>query len=367
MKYKFLVLFILSVYHLHSQDASSYYLQGDYLYGTLLDHNRRISAISTSHPNGFILSCYKPTNGSENWHKSYNYPDVGYSLIYTDFRNGNIGENIGIAAFRNFYFGSRDSDNQFNFRVGFGFAYNSNPFDLETNLKNTALGSHINMVSYLMLNYKRINLIENLGFQSGLSILHFSNGAINTPNAGANVLSFNIGLNYQFKYSEKLAIPKTIEPEQLESENIKFNIIALGGINSSFKYGDGIYPFGVISTYVDKRLGEKSIIQLGFDIIASTIYKESIIFYNAQKNGNFNPDDFIRVGLILGHNLRMGDLAFTTQIGYYLHKNFTEENYIIYTRLGIEKYLTDNIYARLSVRSHFAVAEALEIGIGYRF
>jgi hypothetical protein len=44
------------------------------------------------------------------------------------------------------------------FRIGQGVAYNTNPYNKETNYRNYAYGAHLMPSTYFMLNYSKQNL-----------------------------------------------------------------------------------------------------------------------------------------------------------------------------------------------------------------
>ncbi len=75
--------------------------------------------------------------------------------------------------------------------------------------------------------------------------------------------------------------------------------------------------------------------------------------------------DFNRIGLALSHELCLGTYSVMTQMGYYVYdpyKAFAP----FYVRAGLRRYF-DKLYASLSVKSHYAKAEAAEFAIGWRF
>ena len=53
------------------------------------------------------------------------------------------------------------------------------------------------------------------------------------------------------------------------------------------------------------------------------------------------------------------------QLGVYVYKPYKPEEWL-YTKIGLKYYFTDNIYGSMILKSHFATAEVLEFGIGYR-
>ena len=330
--------------------------------GSILLHNTDISHLITGHPSGVILGFNKKTFGTEDWQADLGYPDTGFTLIYQDMANSVLGNNISLYAHYNFYFFKRNLQ----FRVGQGLAYNTNPYDKNTNFRNNAYGSHTLSSTMLMLNYHRENIIAGLGFKAGLSLIHYSNANVRAPNTSTNTAAFNFGLVYDFdhKYSPEYASRAKSEKPK---EQIRYNLALRTGINESDINGSGQFGFWIFSAYADKRLGKRSAIQLGADYFSSNFLKELIRFQSIAfpelevESGT----DFRRVGVFLGHELFVNKLSVVTQFGYYVYYPFDFEGRT-YNRIGMKRYFGDKVYGTITLKSHAAKAEAVEFGVGVR-
>lgn len=250
-------------------------------------------------------------------------------------------------------------------RIGQGVAITSNPFDLENNHRNTAYGSRLLSSTLLMLNYKKPNIIGKVGFQTGVTLLHYSNANIKAPNASTNSFTFNFGLNYQL---EKAALPAYIPQQKTRfSEPLKFNLVLRSGVNESDYVNLGQEPFLIVSSFLDKRINHKSTLQAGVDFFFSKFLQREIE-YRALAFDEFDlagDEDWKRIGLFVGHELRFNKNAFVTQVGYYAYYPYEFENRI-YFRGGLKRYFTKNIFASVTLKSHYAKAEAVEFGLGIR-
>ncbi|UMB60144.1 acyloxyacyl hydrolase [Lutibacter sp. A80] len=182
MKKIIFILLIFSFTASFSQSNSSYF-QADYFYGNILRQNPDATVLIQGHPTGFFISYNKRTSGEENWHERFNYPDFGYSIGYQDYKSDIVGELYSVYGHYNFYFTNRTSPNQLILRAGIGLAYNTNPYDKETNNKNTAFGSHLNSSTYFKLYFQRENILNNLGVNAGLTFIHASNSNVKSPNS----------------------------------------------------------------------------------------------------------------------------------------------------------------------------------------
>lgn len=346
------------------QDETKSFHQFDasYFYGTILEHNPDIQHLITEHQTGFMLSYNKKTFGKEAWSRRYNSPDYGYSFIYQDMGNPDLGKSYGFYGHFNFYFYKRS----LMLRVGQGFAYNTNPYDQNTNFRNNAYGSAILSSTYVMANYKKENIYKGFGIQIGASIIHYSNANLKPPNNSTNTWVFNVGTNYNLDYEELPDYTLRGEKEKY-TEPITYNFAFRSGVNSSDVIGLGQFPHFTFSAYADKVINRKSTIQAGVDVFVSPMLN-SLIEYTAiaYPELNLDPDtDSNRVGVFVGHLLTFNKTAFIAQLGYYAYYPY-EFEMRVYNRLGLQRTIGEHFFVGVSVHSHGAKAEASEFSIGYR-
>ena len=365
MKYLLFIGFVFITFFGSSQasdNAKKYVLDVSQFNGSILLHNPDISHLITAHPAGFILGLNRKRFGDQAWEADYGYPDSGFTFIYQDMRNPTLGEHFGVYAHYNFYFFKRNLQ----FRIGQGIAYNTNPYDKNTNFRNNAYGSHLLSSTMAMLNYHKENLVAGLGFKVGLSLIHYSNANFKAPNTSTNTAALNFGLTYDLNQKVYREFLKT-EVKENTKEPIRYNLALRGGINESDVIGSGRFGFFILSIYADKRLGKKSAIQLGADVFFSYFLKELIRFQSTSfPELNVARDtDFRRVGLFVGHELFINKLSVITQLGYYVYYPFDFEGRV-YNRIGLKRYFGKKLFAAVTLKSHAAAAEAVEFGIGIR-
>ncbi|RZK89419.1 MAG: hypothetical protein EOO62_36150, partial [Hymenobacter sp.] len=166
------------------------YAQGSFI----LDHTYAISHLAVSHPTGFELNAQRQTTGRTAWHGWYKYPKVGLAFVYYDYHNPILGRSYAATAYISKPF-LRTRRQDLSFRLGTGLAWFTNPFDLQTNRKNTIVSSSLNATLQLRVEYDYA-LSEHLGLLVGVALNHYSNGATTKPNFGVNLPSLVLGLNY---------------------------------------------------------------------------------------------------------------------------------------------------------------------------
>ncbi|MGB3776119.1 MAG: acyloxyacyl hydrolase [Leeuwenhoekiella sp.] len=362
MDYKLVFAFLWSSFLFGQvKEQIEYSLDANFFYGTILEHNTEIADLITAHPTGIILSYNRRTYGFNDWESRYNYPDYGASFVFQDLKNQALGQNYGVYGHFNFYFLNR----RLMARIGQGIALASNPYDEDKNFRNTAYGSKLLSSTFLMLNYKKPNIFDKIGLQAGISLVHYSNANIKAPNASTNSIALNLGINYQLdadRFPEYIARDKT-----KYQESLRYNFILRSGVNESDFVGLGQEPFLVLSSFVDKRINHKSTLQAGLDFFFSKFLQKEIE-YKALAFPEFDVDgdeDWKRIGIFAGHELRFNKIAFVTQVGYYVYYPYEFEDRV-YFRGGLKRYLTERFFISATLKSHYAKAEAVEFGLGIR-
>ena len=357
-----LVFCCLTLGYAQGEGKPQYVLEGSVFHGSIIRHNPDITHLITAHPGGFLLALNRKRFGEESWESLYNYPDTGFTFLYQNMNNPTLGEHYGLYAHYNFYFFKR----QFQLRIGQGIAYNTNPYDRVTNFRNTAYGSHLLSSTLLMASYHRENIWKKLGLKAGISLIHYSNANFKAPNASTNTVAFQLGVNYSLDDTPREFIPPPIAIEKLK-EPIAMNFVLRAGQNEGDVVGAGQFAFVTPSFYIDKRLGQKSAIQAGVDVFFSGFLRELIRFQSISfpENDVASDTDWKRVGVFIGHELRIDQMSVLTQLGYYAYYPFDFEGRV-YNRIGIQRYFGDHWFGVVSLKSHAAAAEAVEFGIGYR-
>ena len=364
MRYSLILCLLFPLLSLsqNSTDKTQLELEVDYTYGNILEHRASIKHLIKGHPEGLMLTLNKKTFGKKRWEALYNYPDYGLSFTYQDMKNEVLGEHYSLYGHLTFYFLNRN----LTFRVAQGFTYNTNPYDKETNFRNTAYGTSIMPSTYFLVNYKKKNIYKGWGFQTGFGIHHYSNARMKAPNTSTNTVAFNFGLNYDFDSDT----PEYIGCEKTNyTEPIKINVAFRSGVSSSAVVGSKQYPFYVFSAYADKRTSEKSSFQLGADVFLMEYVKEHLYFLSvAYPEGNEDATsiDYKRVGVFGGYEIHFSKLSIEGQMGVYVYAPFSAEE-AVYQRLSSKYLITDHIFAGLGLKTHMAKAEALEFSIGYSF
>lgn len=358
----FFLFFIFFSPHTFAQTSWNAAVQ--YHYGSIVPHNKNISHLITDKPDGFLFSINKISEKKYPWQHRYHDPDVGISFHSQYNHNEELGNLFGAYAHYNFYFLQR----HLQLRIAQGVAYATNPFDKETNYRNVAYGSKWMPSTYFMLSFDKKNIFKNIGVNAGLLFIHHSNATIKSPNTSTNTLSMIAGFTYDFRTPQWSLDQRHSDLSVPEDLHWRWNTVFRTGVNESHIVGMGQKPFYHVSVFAEKPMSKVGGIQLGAEIFLSHTLKELIPFLaqSFPETGIDANTDWKRMGLFVGYEWYLNRLSIEGQLGYYIWDEY-KENGSLYQRLGVRYYIHPKIFGSMSLKTHFAKAEAFELGLGYKW
>ncbi len=346
---------------------------------------------SSSGYDGFDFRLGWQTTGEKAWQQLLRYPTYGVgfaSYLYSEEEVNNlIGEPAGIYGFLGLpLYRGKGRKFQSDLDLSAGLTYDLNPYDFTTNPYNDAVGSRILFYFNFDLTFNHY-LSRRLDLSYGLSLIHFSNGRIRTPNLGVNMVGLHLGLRYNFNalqpYTRKVLPDRRLawRPsfEKHEIPRYPDHWIAkiwtsLGSASTSPPSEDEegnpqsvagpSYLTGSTGLEVHRRYGALASVGLGmsymFDFGLGERYE--------NKEASFWQKSLISIGPL--HELFFNKLSIFTQVGVYLH--ITEEVKPMlggwHLRAGGRIYVGDNtfIHAALKTRNG-GIADWVEFGFGTGF
>lgn len=331
------------------------YAQGSFI----LAHTPAIKHLAVSHPTGVELNLQRQTNGSAPWHAWYKYPKVGLALVYYDYHNSVLGRSFAATTYINKSF-IRTPRQELNFRLGTGLAYFHNPFSLETNHKNTIISSRLNATLQLRFEYD-VAVAEHLGVLLGLGLNHYSNGATTKPNFGINLPTVFVGLNYhQQRPFRPHAVPANDTPADLGRNFL--NLSTSLGFKQRSPIDRQKYLVNSVSVIVGRRVGRKSNLLAGLD----GFYDRSLLAEQRDTaRTTDNLPDVKKAGVMVGHELLLGRLAFVTHLGFYLYNPY-KSNKFYYERIGLKYHVTEQLFGAVDLKVHRGSADVIEWKVGVK-
>lgn len=307
---------------------------------------------------GAELYINRNTYGTKLWEQVFKYPDIGVSFSYHNYGSEILGESYA-ATFYIDYILARTARLELLIKLGTGFGYHTKPYDRETNNQNVALGGPVSnsMQSRLGLNYR---ITDQWKITGALTLSHFSAAAFTQPNKGINIVSANLGCSYLLSPVTPEYIP--VDENYTWDKRLKYNINFNYGIKKIPPIGGPFFSVYVISFYVNKQISRISIVNAGLDGFNNTALKEEMM----QSDIEPGSLDHKRIGLMVGHELKMSRISLLTQFGFYIYRPYKTDK-LVYQRLALKYYASKHVFFHYGFVTHFAKADHAEWGIGVTF
>lgn len=336
------------------------YIEGRAHYSFLIPHHREMWALT----NGFFpvweFSLVKQTWGKSACQYYRGYPQLRLTYIYSDF---GMSKQLGVmhAVIPNIRLPLiRGKNMSLMFGFGLGAAYLSKTFNREYNYQNLAIGSHYNAAIQFALSW-RIKMDNRIYFNSGVSMMHISNGTIRSPNYGLNIPGLFAGLSWKLTGKEI----KYKEPEDLRRNKGRITVRLMGLAARKQILSQPEKEFGVLAGSISFSTfyNQVNTFLVGVDLI----YDESTKYLLEQDEKPADDwEDVTKIGASVGHEWTFSDLSVILGLGYYL-RNKNPDDTPVYTKIGIEYRILKYAFAGISLRTHWAKADFLGAGLGFRF
>lgn len=354
-------LFVAQISWAQQNAKYSYSLGGEVFEGFILRHHAYLGHLIKGRPSGFEISLKQQTNGSKSWESHYGFPEIAYNFSFYDLKNEEqLGKVLALSAGMGFHLlGKPPFKSDLQFYFGMGLAYATNPYNHNYNNLNNVISSTITYNGNLKLAYYH-NIGSKVKIGLGVKLTHFSNGSFKLPNNGLNIVTANLMASY--KFMDSITEFKKEDRERIMDKSLKFGAVVRIGFAESPPIGTGAKPVYGLSLVAQKRVSLKSLLEIGLEGFANkSIQSEIENSFDEEVIGT----DYRRVGFIFGHQLVVNRLTVVSQIGVYLYKPYFPKDRF-YQRVGFNYNFTDNLFGSVTLKTHFAVAEVIEYGIGYR-
>ena len=332
---------------------------GAYAQGSIImAHTRAIKHLVASHPTGFEVNLQRQTTGAAPWHGWYKYPKIGLALTYYDFHNPVLGYAVSASPYISKSF-SRGPKHDLSFRLGAGLAYLTNPYNQETNHKNTIASSALNATLQFRFEYDYA-LTPHLALLAGLGLNHYSNGATSKPNFGVNLPSVVLGLNYHELRPAPFTNPSA--PAPAEVGHTFYNVSTSLGYKQRNEGDKHKYLVNSVTAAIGRRMNRKSNFLLGVEGFYDRSLKAQL---NDTTRAGLRQPDVKKAGVFLGHELLFGRLAFVSHLGFYVYAPYKSST-PYYERLGLKYHFTDLFFGAIDLKIHRGAADVIEFKVGAR-
>jgi hypothetical protein len=358
----FLIIFLSELFaqEVKTPLSKNIYIDTKIYYGFIICHHKSMLLLASTHLTAFELSINKPTYGERSWHQLYKYPQMGLCMWYTTLGHSQIlGSATAVFPFINFPL-LQSKKTSIDFRFGTGLGYLSRRFDRFDDFKNNAIGSHLNAAVNLLYQFK-YDLNNKNAISAGIGLAHFSNGAFKMPNLGINVPTIHLGFTHKFISQDNLSYTKTALP--VINKKNEFLIFCAIGAKEIYPICGKRFFTSTISGLYSRVLSHKRKIGVGLDFSYSASNIQTLADNEIYPKYNIFAT---RPGLCISHELVFAKMSFVMQCGAYLYA-MDKSDGMYYDRFGFRYQINKHFFANLTLKTHFAKADYIEWGFGYKF
>ena len=332
----------------------------DLNYGTILPHHSSIRYSLESNITGAEILVTTDSYGRNNWDAAYRFPRWGAGYKYTTLGNGEVfGKAYASFLFMDIPFSAKQKRLRISYQFGLGLSWLTKEYSVESNPLNMAVSSGLNVYASLKFNMA-LRLHEYDELAAGFGFNHFSNGKMATPNLGLNTFNFYAGYRYTI-------LPPRYQRSERSVPDWKRRHLAELIVSAGTKTDDqvtGIY-YLISSIVADYKynFARKYSLVAGLDIFYDQALGPNKV---ADEGGSYTTEDLFQAGLHGGLSIQYSRLNLIFQAGSYIHASYYK--YVrVYSRLGVRYEVIPGLLLSCSLKSHLAIADYVEWGIGYRF
>jgi len=333
-------------------------LEAKIQYGFVIRHHLDMGLYSNRRFTAAELNLTFQTEGDKPWHQAYALPEYGIAYFYSDLGNtpilGNVHALLPWVRFPLVKGGSY----RFSLRAALGAGYLNKPFDRKDNFKNLSIGSHVN--PGIQFHFEsRIKVSDKLFINGGFSFTHFSNGAIKSPNYGINLPMLTAGLLY---FPNPRTTVRQLADMKLVDKQWEARISVQNGIKQIEPLlGPQYYVIAFSGDFV-KPVTLKSRLGFGADLFFDTSDQA-----NLEQDGDTlsNVLEVVKPGIKGIYELDLGRLRMNFEIGVYVYGRDQGDGFL-YDKLGLKYFVTKSAFMSFTLKSHYARADFIAVGLGYK-
>jgi hypothetical protein len=356
--FTFLFVTAFSCFSFSQRVNNDFIISVDTHIGTILAPPR-LNNVIKGHPIGVEVNYIRPTHGEKRWQRIYHYPEMGLTFIYFDFANPEqLGKGISLYPFINFHL-THGKIFSLEFKMATCIGYVTKKFDPVNNPDDLVIGSHFNAFVSLRWNAK-IRLSDNLNLKTGFGLTHFSNGAMDLPNFGMNVASFDLGIAYHFNSENVKLLPDTFTASDHHLHLVTY---VCGGICEISRTSQKEYPAGVVSVNLERYYGSRTKWNAGLEFEYSSARLEQT--RTDTSIHNYKDVENLQVGIKAGYAFVVDQLSFPVEMGVYLYSH-PNTGYFFH-RIGVRYQVNKHLIACITLKTQWAAADYFEFGFGYTF
>ncbi|MEP6794855.1 MAG: acyloxyacyl hydrolase [Saprospiraceae bacterium] len=332
------------------------YLKAAYRPGFVLPEYTLFSYLVEDYVHSFELSISKQTTGGD-WAQVYHYPEYGFAFQYSTLGNNQVfGHEISLYPYFTIHIVDAGKFSFMN-QIGLGLGIVNKKYDQEKNPYNVAVGTNVNLHFNFELN-AQYQVQRKIFLFTGICMDHLSNGNLGEPNLGINYMTFNTGVRYlpgEKNERNHIELEKHIPTTQAA-------IIFAAGSKHARSFQARSYFISSLSFEVKRKLTRIFYPGIGADIFYDGATQAEVLNFGDRPYKSI--DDF-KTGIHIEEELVFNKFSIALQEGFYIGLTEKAFNNKTYNRFIIRHRVGDKLFVQLAMKSHVAVLDFLEFGIGY--
>jgi hypothetical protein len=293
------------------------------------------------------------------YNRIYRFPTLGAGWYSSTFHNSDIGKPNALFLFFlipiNFEENKRWTGS---YTGAFGVSYDFNPFDELHNPANVLIGSYRNAYVYLGYNIKyhfnnRWAAFGSVGFK------HFSNGAVQLPNKGINLVPFALGVKYNLA---DMTLEQPTVPINPFIRHNHWNIM-FGAGSKNYKHGGANYFKSTLGFNYLRQINYKYRLGAGMDFF----YASSANYRNHSSESDFSKS--VSYAVVGSWEWVINRVIYVPiGVGYYLNRNKENgEEEPFYGRIGMRFRVSEHSNMGVTIKAHGGHADYFEWTYAYTF
>ena len=339
---------------------NSLHLGAGLQYGSILPHTESIEYSVESNIRGFEATLSTETYGRSAWDELFRYPRMGVGYLITSLGNQDVfGTANAVFIFMDIPFNAGQHKLKAAYQIDLGMAYINRVYDVNDNPLNLAISTRLNVYGCFRLNL-RYFINQKNALTAGFGFSHFSNGKVASPNLGINTGNFSLSYNYRITKARYTLI----EGETAGSlPKNNYELILSTGAKTDDQVTGKTYLIATLVNDYYYRFNPKYAAGAGTDLFYDQTLGPNRV---ARDGGTYSKNELFQFGIHGLLSARYGRLNIVGNLGIYLYANYYKYSRI-YTRIGLRYAVAPHIILNLSLKAHYAIADYVEWGIGYRF
>lgn len=343
-------------------------LQGEYLFGRIVKHNRYFEPDPTKFTHGAYITVLHQTDGKHAWQRKMHFPELGGIIAYMRHGDqkyfGDVFLMMGAVKFWMF----RTQPIEGYLQLGSGLAITTRYFHVIHNPENAVIGSALNYSFQLKLGLEG-KLHPSVRMGAAISFSHYSNSAVQLPNLGINVAGLLVGVRYFPNAARPWSYNRNPYPKPQKRHELMMKLSL--SMHEMRPRGGPKYPIYGFTTNYAYYTSIIHKILAGFTLDYSQAAYDFLMYYGNATG--LRPEVYsLQAGLFTGSEIMIGRVSIFFIIGAYVFD--PRKNWPVYTKVGSNYYFatigkkkTSRMFIGANVKSHVFVAQNLEMSAGVAF